>query len=219
MTSAPYPALDDLFAAHRKSRKAIRKRLQEFAAVPPDGLFYELAYCILTPQSSAEHADRAVQALCETGFREHGFDPTDILRRPESYIRFHNTKARRLLEVRVQFPDIDRVVQAGRMANHGPGTKGPQVRQWLVQNVRGLGMKEASHYLRNIGFRNLAILDRHILRNLKHHRVVRTLPATMTVRRYLRIEDRFRAFAEATGIPMDELDLLFWSKETGVIRK
>jgi N-glycosylase/DNA lyase len=219
MTSAGYLALDEIFTAHRRSRKAIRARLQEFAAVPPEDLFYELAYCLLTPQSSAEHADRAVQALREAGFRERGFDPTAILRRPEAYIRFHNTKARRLLEVRVQFPDIDGVVQTGRCASGGHETEGPRVRLWLVQHVRGLGMKEASHYLRNIGYRNLAILDRHILRNLTHHCVLRSVPATMTIRRYLRIEDRFRMFAKVTGIPMDELDLLFWSKETGEIRK
>ena len=81
--------------------------------------------------------------------------------------------------------------------------------------MKGLGWKEASHFLRNIGYRDLAILDRHILRNLRRHRIIRTLPKTLTPSRYRAIEGKFRAFAGAIGIPMDELDLLFWSRETG----
>ena len=90
---------------------------------------------------------------------------------------------------------------------------------WLIHNVRGLGWKEASHFLRNIGYRNLAILDRHILKNLKHHNVFRTTPKTLTPKKYRAIEKGFASFANAVGISMDELDLLFWSNETGEILK
>ena len=42
-----------------------------------------------------------------------------------------------------------------------------EIREWLVENVRGMGYKESSHFLRNIGLgENIAILDRHILKNL-----------------------------------------------------
>ncbi|MEK9139334.1 MAG: DNA lyase, partial [Bacteroidota bacterium] len=92
-------------------------------------------------------------------------------------------------------------------------------RAWLVKNVKGLGWKEASHFLRNIGHHNLAILDRHILKNLKRHNVIRTLPKTLTAKRYLTIEKKFLAFSQHLGISMDELDLLFWSRETGEILK
>ena len=219
MTRSRYRAIPELRSEYDLRCEPIRARLQEFASVRTDALFYELAYCILTPQSSAVNADSAVQALREQGFREQGFNPTSILRRPGSYIRFHNTKAQRLLDVRAQFADITRRLDAARRED---GTEPPDsraVRQWLATSVRGLGMKEASHFLRNIGFRNLAILDRHILRNLHYHGVFRSVPATMTTGRYLTIEEQFRAFADQIGIPMDELDLLFWSKETGEIRK
>jgi N-glycosylase/DNA lyase len=88
-----------------------------------------------------------------------------------------------------------------------------------VKNVKGLGWKEASHFLRNIGHRNLAILDRHILRNLKRHGVIKSLPKTLTPKRYLVIEQKFMEFSSTIGITMDELDLLFWSRETGEILK
>ncbi len=76
-----------------------------------------------------------------------------------------------------------------------------------------------SHFLRNIGYRNLAILDRHILKNLVHHGVLLELPKTLTPKKYLDIEQLFQQFAKNIQIPMDALDLLFWSNETGEIFK
>src|SRR5207245_1248729 len=77
------------------------------------------------------------------------------------------------------------------------------VRAWLVREVHGLGLKEASHFLRNTGRgEDLAILDRHILRNLIHHGVLRRLPRTLTAKRYLEIEARMEQFSREVGIPM-----------------
>ena len=93
-------------------------------------------------------------------------------------------------------------------------------REWFVKNVLGLSYKEATHFLRNIGKNDgLAILDRHILKNLKYHGVIRSLPSTLTKKRYLSIEKKFQIFAVLIGIPIDELDLLFWSNEAGEILK
>ena len=84
----------------------------------------------------------------------------------------------------------------------------------------GLGYKEASHFLRNIGLgEEFAILDRHILRNLARLKVIPEVPVSITKKRYLEIEEKLRRFAADIGIPVAELDLLFWSKETGWIFK
>jgi N-glycosylase/DNA lyase len=80
-------------------------------------------------------------------------------------------------------------------------------------------MKEASHFLRNIGVRGLAILDRHIFRHLIRLQVIRAMPKSLTKKRYLSIEKKWHRFADDVGISLDELDLLFWSMETGEIRK
>jgi N-glycosylase/DNA lyase len=200
-----------LLEEYERRQTAIRRRLEEFASVPATEYFYELVYCLLTPQSSAVNAARAVSAMQEADVFGRGADPAPILFRKEAYIRFHNTKARRILEAREHFQEI-----AVRLAGNSPGRA---VREWLVVNVKGMGWKEASHFLRNIGYRNLAILDRHILRNLKLHGVIRSYPASLTPKRYLAIERAFEKFAAAVEIPMDELDLLFWSRETGEILK
>jgi N-glycosylase/DNA lyase len=208
---APRIPRDGLTALYNGRRAEIAARLDDFAAVPRSGYFYELLYCLLTPQSSALNAGRVVEILRERGFLEEGFDPAPVLARKEHYIRFHTTKAARLLAVRTEFETIS--------AHLSNGSTSPELREWLVANVSGLGWKEASHFLRNIGHRGLAILDRHILKNLVAAGVVRRLPNTLTPRRYLAIERKFTAFAREIGIPIDELDLLFWSMETGRILK
>ncbi|PIV55041.1 DNA lyase [Candidatus Desantisbacteria bacterium CG_4_10_14_0_8_um_filter_48_22] len=94
------------------------------------------------------------------------------------------------------------------------------IRAWLVGNVKGMGYKEASHFLRNIGFgKDIAILDRHILKNLKALGVISDIPDTLTEKIYLEIEGKMRDFAERTDIPLESLDLLFWSMQTGHIFK
>jgi N-glycosylase/DNA lyase len=198
---------------------AIRSRLRDFALVQDDAIFYELVYCLLTPQSSAEHAEAAVEDLRANRFREDGTDPTPILRNTRSYIRFHRTKARRLVDMRAGFANVLEALQLSRSIPNFADTEGQPMRLWLVDHVCGLGWKEASHFLRNIGYRHLGILDRHILKNLQHHGVLDAIPRSLTPNRYRAIETAFLQFAGAVGIPMDELDLLFWSRETGAIRK
>ncbi|MEW6509760.1 MAG: DNA lyase [Bacteroidota bacterium] len=206
-----YRDIDVLRREHTERQGAILARLSDFAAVPASEYFYELAYCLLTPQSSAANASKAVEQLKRADLLGSDIEPSEILFIKSHYIRFHNTKARRLLEAKRKLPAILSALSSGGSS--------PDIRLWLVGNVRGLGWKEASHFLRNIGHRNLAILDRHILRNLRHHGVIRTPPRSLTPARYLVIEQRFLDFADAVSIPMDELDLLFWSRETGEIMK
>ena len=204
-------SIEELKSLHGEKRAAIRGRLDEFAQITAAEYFYELVYCLLTPQSSAMNADKAVRALREQNFHHNDMDPELTLHRNDGYIRFHKTKAKHLRMAKLQFPII--------MQHLMNGSSSVDLRTWLVKNVRGLGWKEASHFLRNVGHRNLAILDRHVLRNLQRSNVLRHLPKSITPKRYLAIEKKFQRFADTIGIPMDELDLLFWSMETGEILK
>jgi N-glycosylase/DNA lyase len=93
-------------------------------------------------------------------------------------------------------------------------------REWLVRHVKGMGYKEASHFLRNTGDgARLAILDRHILKNLEILGVTGSIPGSLTRNRYLEIEDSMREFSAAIGIPMDHLDFVLWFKEAGSVFK
>ena len=198
---------------YEERREAIRARLEDFSRVPTADHFYELAFCILTPQSSARNAELVIAKLIEDNFLDIGFDPTLILRDPEHYIRFHNTKGKRLLAIRTDFELLRLSLED---TNLSPQNK----REFVISQVNGLGMKEASHFLRNIGVRGLAILDRHIYRHLHRLGIIEEIPTSgPTKKRYLEIEEAWHTYATRISISLDELDLLFWSMETGVIRK
>jgi N-glycosylase/DNA lyase len=211
MRKATYTGSKELRTEFLQRKDTIGSRLGEFAAVPRDEYFYELAYCLLTPQSSAVNAARAVEALRKANCFGRPEESAQILNTKAHYIRFHNTKARRLAKAKGQCAALNSVLSKGLRAE--------EARCWLVTHIQGLGWKEASHFLRNIGYRDLAILDRHILKNLQKHNVIRKIPRTLTRKQYHAIEQQFRLFAHAVGISMDELDLFFWSRETGEILK
>ncbi|MCI0706571.1 MAG: N-glycosylase/DNA lyase [Ignavibacteriae bacterium] len=204
--------IEQLTQLYEDRKTAIRARLQDFANVPRTEFFYEVLYCLLTPQTSAENADAAVTKLKKLDFEEKQFNPEPILSNKRHYIRFHKTKAKHLIRLKSKMEPILAI-----LAN---GSTSYELREWLVKNVKGIGYKEATHFLRNIGKNGgLAILDRHILRNLKRYGAIRSLPKTLSRKQYLSIEKKFMKFSERVGISIDELDLLFWSMETGVIRK
>ena len=93
-------------------------------------------------------------------------------------------------------------------------------RDWIVKNIKGMSYKEAGHFLRNVGFgADVAILDRHILKNLVKLEVIDELPKTLSPKLYLEIEEKMRKYCKFVKIPMDEMDLLLWYKEAGVIFK
>src|SRR5579871_611864 len=131
-------------SVYRERRDAIRLRLLDFGHISPDQYFYELAFCILTPQSSAANAEATIAELLRDQFLERGFDPMPYLRDPKHYIRFHNVKAKRLLVIREEFQHLLPHLQNRSLTAQ-------EKREIVLANVKGLGMKEASHFLRNIG--------------------------------------------------------------------
>jgi N-glycosylase/DNA lyase len=217
MKRTPKLARDDgqltqLQKLYSSKKNAIHRRLAEFRAVDPSKYFYELAYCLLTPQTSAENAGKVVEELQRLSFHSLPVDPEPILRNRSTYIRFHTTKSKHLLKLKDDAPTILRALSEL--------TDASAKREWLVKNVMGLGYKEATHFLRNVGLNGgLAILDRHILRNLKRYGAIRSVPKSLTRKKYLSLERSFVRFSDRIGISLDELDLMFWSMETGMIRK
>ena len=92
-------------------------------------------------------------------------------------------------------------------------------REWLVKNIKGLGYKEASHFLRNVGFCNLAILDRHIINLLIENGLLKEKPKSLTKKIYLEIEERFMALAGSLKMSAAELDLYMWYIKAGEVLK
>ena len=194
-----------LLENYKNKKREILNRLKEFEN--NKDYFYELCFCILTPQSSAKTAWDCIKRLKKVNFKNKNINPQNYIKP----IRFYKNKSNYLLKLKKNYPSILKNIK------QTPYSK--QLREFLVKNVKGYGYKEASHFLRNIGHKNVAILDRHILKNLKEYKVIKEVPDSLTTKKYCEIEDKFLNFSNKIGIPMDYLDLLFWSQETGKIFK
>lgn len=171
--------------------------------------FAEIAFCILTPQSKAKNAWKIIEILKENGLLYSGTSEelVDYL----NLVRFKNTKAKRLVDLR-NLLTINKRLAAKEIIFHTKNVI--EIREWLVKNVKGFGYKEASHVLRNLGFgENIAILDRHILRTLKKLDIIDEIPKTLSPSNYKKIENKMREYSKYVGISMDRLDLIFWYKQ------
>ncbi|HYM38905.1 MAG TPA: N-glycosylase/DNA lyase [Thermoplasmata archaeon] len=214
-----YRYLDVLREELVDKKAAIEARLADFREVgrgTDAQLFEELCFALLAIQSSARSSDAAVRGLVQEGLLWSA-GSEEIARYLRHRTRFHNHKATYIVRARERFfPDRGPVLKSS--LDRFPDAK--EARAWLAAEVDGLGFKEASHFLRNLGRGDdLAILDRHILRNLLRHRVIGRMPNTLTPRRYLAIEARMEDFAHVVGISLGVLDLLWWSRQTGEIFK
>ncbi|MFH1317094.1 MAG: N-glycosylase/DNA lyase [Candidatus Woesearchaeota archaeon] len=204
--------LKNLKKEYKIKRKIIKSRLDDFSKIRGNQLFYELCFCLLTPQSNAKKCDLAISTLKEKDFIKRNIAADDIKDILKQKTRFYKNKSNYLAEMKDNYNILCDIISSNKFTSK-------EKREYLVNNVKGIGMKEASHYLRNTGHKNLAILDRHILKNLKKYKVIKELPKTMTKKHYLKIEEQFKDFSRKINIPIDELDLLFWSIETGEVFK
>lgn len=205
-----------LLTVYEDVKGAIKARLAEFKSVDRGDaarLFEELAFCVLAPQSRASSALAAVEELRSKGLLLKGSRKSiaEVLRR--NGVRFHNAKAWYLTK--------DRSLLSGEPPRIVEVLTLPPVeaREVLVDEAWGIGLKEASHLLRNVGFEGLAVLDRHILKWMVLAGRLVSVPRTMTRRRYLELEREFLLWAEDLGIRPEALDLLLWYVQTGEILK
>ena len=212
--------IDELKVIYDEIKPQIQKRLEEFRQTwknsDDKGIFIELAFCVLTPQSKALNAWSAITKLTENNLLFEG--QAEEIAEYLNVVRFKNTKAQNLVKLREEMKnDKGEFITKQLFASMKDSF---ERREWIVKNVKGMGWKEASHFLRNVGFGDdLAILDRHILRNMQRLNVIEEIPKTITPKAYLDMENRLRNYVKTIDIPMDETDLLLWYKEAGEIFK
>ncbi|MEE9525721.1 MAG: N-glycosylase/DNA lyase [Candidatus Woesearchaeota archaeon] len=192
-------------------KKKIDSRIKEFKSFQKgssNDIFKELCFCILTANSNAE---RCIDVHSNVG---NGFlNLTNAKLRDrlkECGARFHTKRAGYISEARRYRNTLKYV-----MKHFKDETKR---REWLVKNIKGIGHKEASHFLRNIGYHNYAIIDFHIIDVLAKYRVIRR-PQKLNKDRYHKIEDKLKEVAEKAKLNLGELDLYLWYLETGKVLK
>lgn len=212
--------IEELKEIYNEIKPDIQKRLEEFREVWNKGgnkeIFIEIAFCVLTPQSKAVNAWAAINKLVETQLLFNG--TAEEIAEYLNVVRFKNTKAENLVRLRELMTDAKGEIITKELFENMVNSF--ERREWIVKNVRGMGWKEASHFLRNVGFgEELAILDRHILRNMERLGVIDNIPKTISPKNYLEMESKLRKYVKKIDIPMDEMDLLLWYKEAGEIFK
>ncbi len=203
---------------HRKISGRIQDRIREFKEIwktaDDMALFVELVFCLLTPQSGARRCWKAVETLLQNDLLFNG--EFDDICQVLNIVRFKNNKTSYILIAREYF-----MVKGNSLRKIlGSFDNIVKKREWIVNNVKGLGYKEASHYLRNIGLgESIAILDRHILRSMQTLGLIDKIPPSISPRRYCEIEKKLQEFAAVIKIPMGHLDFVLWYMETGDIFK
>jgi len=211
--------IGELKEDYRAKRPFIVKRLAEFRAVYDRGdraIFEELCYCILTAGSSAKMGMRTVAAL---GDLLHAGGEEELQERARQHrVRFWRVRPSYIVRTR-EYLEGACGMKLRRLLESLEDRE--ERRDFFAQNklVKGLGYKEASHFLRNIGFPGYAILDKHILNSLRELGVTRTAHPPKGRNEYLDVEEKLVCFARKIGIDMDHLDLLLWSRKTGEILK
>ncbi len=209
----------ELLSIYDEIKDMINSRIEEFKNLWKKGseerLFAEMAFCLLTPQSKARICWTAVENMMDSGVLFTG--TVDEILPFLSGVRFKYTKARRIVMLRERVFENGVPTVRKLISNFSDGF---EARKYLVKTINGYGYKEASHFLRNIGLGlELAILDRHILKNLVKIGVIKEMPKTLTSKKYLHIENLMRDYSRTVGIPMSHLDLLLWYHETGEVFK
>lgn len=211
--------IERIQAAHIERRSEIHRRLSEFETIWASGtdteLLEEMVFCFFTGGCSARmglNALAAVKSILLTGGQ------AEIAAALVGVHRYPNARARYLVTSRDFLREHCDLRLRAKLDSFDCSLAR---RDWLVteKGIKGLGYKEASHYLRNIGFRGYAILDKHVLNCLAELKIIDDPKPPSTRSKYLTVEEKLKKLAEMTRIDFDELDLVLWSMKTGVILK
>ncbi len=188
----------------------INQRIKEFKDINKGSnkeLFGELCFCLLTANFNAEKTIKIQNEIGECFLSDN---QNDLQKKLKTYgHRFPNKRAEYIHKARNCKEKLNEVVSF-----HDKKA----LREWIVNNVKGLGYKETSHFLRNVGFDDYAIIDFHIIDLLVKYNLIKR-PKTITKNKYLEIENILRKIAEKTNLTLAELDLYLWYMETGKILK
>ena len=194
-------------------KSVIDSRMKEFSDLGEKNdneIFKELCFCLMTANFSAEGGIKIQNAIGD-GFL-HLSQEELAQKLSQLGHRFLNTRAQFIFEARGFKNNIKQILQ--KIPSDS------EKRKFLAENVKGLGFKESSHFLRNIGFKNVAIIDFHIVDLLARNNLIeKPKNKSLTEKKYLEIENLLKILAEKTNTNLGELDLYLWYEETGKILK
>ena len=188
----------------------VKERINDFKKIDNksnEELFKEMCFCLLTANFNAEKSIKIQDEIGECFLKD---SKEELSKKLKHYgHRFPNTRAEYITQSQSCINKLDKIVET-----HDKKF----LRDWIVNNIKGLGYKEASHFLRNVGFDDYAIIDFHIIDVLVDHQLIKK-PKYLSKKNYLEIEKLLRKIAKKTDLTLAELDLYLWYMETGKVLK
>jgi N-glycosylase/DNA lyase len=155
---------------------------------------------LLPPKCLSEDGDWERQALCVLS------DPLNGTASAGLKYPFPRSRARYLgLSVSSLGCDLKSLLHRGEDAY--------EMRRVLARNVAGIGPKQSSLFLRNIGYtEDLAILDSHVVQFMSAVRLVTygTATAIDSLHKYSAIEELFRVYSESIRYSVGRTDVAVW---------
>jgi N-glycosylase/DNA lyase len=211
-------ALEELKSLYTEKEEEIKGRIQEFEYARENAddtrILEELCFCILTSAVGPKVGMKSLHALQDILLEGNEQEIYGRLKGVHKYPE----KAAYI----VHTLDYLKNEYGLKMRELVDSFDAPQERRdffALNKNIKGLGLTQASHFLRNIGFKGYAILDRNVVNSLFKLGVIESPKPPTSKKRYLETEEKMRNFAEELGIEIEELDLLLWSMKRGYIPK
>lgn len=204
----------DLQNTYKKLYKEIENKMNHFEKIWENDLdiFTEMIFCLCTPQTKAQSGWKATYELKNSGILFDGNEDQIAEILSNNGVRFKNKKARYIIEARLRFMPREGFSLKSFISSMLDKQGQIETRNWFANKVKGYGLKEASHFLRNIGQGDdLCILDRHILRELDAYGVV-PYPKKFNADDYKHIEKEMKKYAKELNIPVFALDFVFWAE-------
>ena len=192
-----------LLETYEKYKPVIKAFLVQAKSREDEHLATELMFCLQTSQSPAKFARNTVNKLKALG-KLMTASEDEIFAAMEG-VRFSDKKSKYLFDARAKLPEIKSKLSLPK----------EELREWLFENIKGMGMKLASHYMRNIGIFGLAILDIHVQNFMARNGVLKGEVAKLNKKQYLENERIFLQMAKQIGIPPEELDIAIWMVGNG----
>lgn len=197
------PEINKLLEFYENNKNKIRSFINTCSIKDDECLFGELCFCILTPQSRAKICREAINKL-KSDKKLFSADENE-LRNYLKGVRFPYKKVIYIIEAREKLPKIKEILNSDSK----------DFREWLMENIKGLGLKESAHFMRNIGFKGLPIIDVHIQNFLIEIGYYDKKTESLTKKQYIELENKFLELAKELKIPTEELDIAIWLYQSG----
>jgi N-glycosylase/DNA lyase len=192
-------------------RKLVATKIKEFRANrkrTSHEIFNELCFCLLTSNFNAK---RSIEIQDKMGDGFLILSEKQLAKRlAELGHRYPNARANFIAEAQQHKDTLKDTIYSFK--------NDKDLREWLVQNVKGIGYKQASNFLKNMGYTDLAVIDFHLLDLFERYKLIKK-PKTLSKRAYFEIEEMMRNISSKLNITLAELDMYLWHIETGKVLK